>query len=261
MKFFTLILLVTSWLNCDNLLATTTSKIRLCYEDVTVYPWITGDDKGLVIGELHLVEKNLSLKFEMIRLPWKRCQLEAQEGIFDGIIAASFNEERTKWGVYPFSETKSPEPHYRLHTDRFYIYTRKESSIKWINGKLENLGKNLVGVQLGYSVGSDIKKLGYPIRSTFTDAIDVIKELNMGVINVAVLQDHESLRVLAIHPELGKHIVRQEPPFKIADQYLLFTKKFFNTNTDLSQKIWKSISVARESNEYKTMVENELKHY
>lgn len=227
-------------------------EIRLCYEDVTVYPWITGDDKGAVINQLHLVEKKLNMKFTMLRLPWKRCQLEARKGNFDGIIAASYNDERAEWGQYPPKE-------FRLHTDRFYIYTRKESPILWKNGKLHNLEKNEVGVQLGYSVGSDIQKLGYPLHSNFTTALDLIKELDRGIINVAVLQDHETIRVLNSFPEFKEKIVRQQPPFKVAEQYLLFTKKFYGQNEKLSKKIWKTISTVRESTEYKKMVENELK--
>jgi hypothetical protein len=64
-------------------------EIKLCYEDVSVFPWITGDDKGLVITELHIVEKMLNLRFKLIRLPWKRCQIEAQAGNLDGLIAAT----------------------------------------------------------------------------------------------------------------------------------------------------------------------------
>lgn len=235
-------------------------EIRLCYEDVVVFPWITGDDKGAAINELHLVEKKLSLKFTMIRLPWKRCQVEAKNGNFEGIIAASYNDERASWGVYPFSDENIIEPDYRMHTDRFYIYTRKDSPIKLKNGRLENLGDNAIGVQLGYSVGNDLQKLGYTLHSSFTGAIDVIKELDRGIINVAVLQDHETIRVLNLHPELAKKVVRQEPPFKIADQYLLFTQKFFKQNPELAKRVWKAISSVRESTEYKTMVENELQH-
>lgn len=246
-------LLVLSCLFCFySTAASSAVEIRLCYEDVTVFPWITGDDKGVVINQLHIVEKKLKLKFTMVRLPWKRCQLEARKGNFDGIIAASYNDERAEWGQYPAKE-------YRLHTDRFYIYTRKESPIIWQDGKLLNLGKNEVGVQLGYSVGTFIQKLGYPLHSNFTTALDLIKELHRGIINVAVLQDHETVRVLSSFPEFKETIVRQQPPFKVADQFLLFTKKFYGQNEKLSKRIWKTISTVRESNEYKTMVENELK--
>lgn len=227
-------------------------EIRLCYEDVTVFPWITGDNKGVVINQLHLVEKKLNMKFTMVRLPWKRCQLEARKGNFEGIIAASYNDDRAEWGIYPSRE-------FRLHTDSFYIYTRKDSPILWKDGKLHNLEKNEVGVQLGYSVGTYIQKLGYPLHSNFTTALDVVKELDRGIINVAVLQDHETIRVLTAFPEYKEKIVRQQPPFKVADQYLLFTKKFYGQNEKLSKKIWRAISIIRESAEYKKMVENELK--
>jgi polar amino acid transport system substrate-binding protein len=235
-------------------------EITLCYENVTVFPWITGDDQGVGISELHLVEKKTAVKFKMVRLPWKRCQLEAQKGNFDGIISASFNDERATWGVYPFSEKNKIEPDYRMHTDSFYIYTRKDGPIHWKNGKLLNLGDNKVGVQLGYSVGNELIKQGYPIHSNFTSAVDLIKEIDRGIVQVAVLQDHEATHVLSTITELGKRIVRNEPAFKIADQYLLFTKTFFNHNQELSKKIWKAFSSVREGQDYKTLVENELKN-
>jgi hypothetical protein len=36
----------------------------------------------------------------------------------------------------------------------------------------------------------------------------------------------------------------------VADQYLLFSKKFNTTNPKLAQTIWKSIEKARNSDEY-----------
>ncbi len=233
-----------------------TPEIRLCYEDVSVFPWITGDDKGLALTELHLVEKTLKIKFTLSRLPWKRCQLEAQYGNFEGIIAASFNQERTNWGVYPYNDTEGEhlenlEREYRMHTDSFYVYVRKDSNIQWVNNKFENIGKNAVGVQLGYSVGDDVSKLGYPVHSSFTDAKDILKEMDMGIINVSVLQDHEAVRILNENPSLKKNIKRLEPPFKVADQYLLFTRTFYTKNTALTKEIWRAFSVARQSPEYK----------
>jgi polar amino acid transport system substrate-binding protein len=250
MKWIFLYLCVT----CLNFASATTPDIKICYEDVTVYPWILGDDKGLVINELHIVERNLKIKFTMIRLPWKRCQSEAQMGNIDGIIAASFNQERTQWGIYPSNHDEKIERDYRLHTDSFYVYTKKESPIKWSNGKFENLGTSSIGVQLGYSVGSDITKMGYPIHSSFTDTKDIFKELDLGIINVAVLQDYESLTYLSNNPILAKKVHRQEPPFKVADQFLLMTKNFYAKNQILTKEIWAAIKDARNSEEYQSQV-------
>jgi polar amino acid transport system substrate-binding protein len=225
-------------------------EIKLCYEDVSVFPWITGDDKGLVITELHIVEKMLNLRFKLIRLPWKRCQIEAQAGNLDGLIAASFNKDRAVWGVYPTDDDNTIEREYRLHTDSFFVFIRKDSNIKWENNHFENLGKNQVGVQLGYSVGSDLKDAGYPIHASFTTAHDILKELDFNAINVAVLQNHETTITLNEHPILKKNIVRLGQPFKIADQYLLFTRPFYTQNKELSRKIWHAIAQARKSKEY-----------
>ncbi len=243
-----IIAFLTVFLNSNTLYAAET--IRFCYEDVNVYPWITGNDMGLAISEMYIVEKLTHLKFSLIRLPWKRCLLETQLGEMDGAIAASFNNERDQWGVYPKTSTHQLNREFRLHTDSFYLYARNDSSIQWKNKKLLNIGTNPIGVQLGYSVGFDLQKAGYPIKSSYTSSLELLKELDFNTIKIAVLQDYETIKTLEEHPILKKSIKRLQPPFKVADQYLLFSKKFNSTNSKLAQTIWKSIEKARNSDEY-----------
>lgn len=226
------------------------SAIKLCYEDVSVFPWITGDETGLVFTELKQIEKKLNIKFTYIRLPWKRCQFEGQSGNVDGLIAASFTKERTNWGVYPTDEAGELNRQLRFHTDSFYVYTRKDSAIKFRNGKFENLGNNQIGVQLGYSVGTHLKDAGYAIHSSFSTAYDLLKELDYSALEVAVLQDHESTKILNENPKFKKHVVRLTPPYKVADQYLLFSKIFFNKYPEVSKAIWNAIPEARKSEQY-----------
>jgi polar amino acid transport system substrate-binding protein len=202
-------------------------EIKLCYEDVVVYPWITGDLKGLVIQELQQVEKITNIKFKFIRLPWKRCQIEAQNGKLDGLIAASFTKERAQWGVYPTHKNGDLNRNQRLHTDSFMVFKTKHSPIRFEGGKFINLGTNKIGVQLGYSVGTDLVEQGYPTHSSFSTAYDLIQALDSNSINVAVLQTYPTLKALHDNPKLKNNIVGLNPPFKVADQYLLFTKKVF----------------------------------
>lgn len=228
-------------------------KIRFCYEDATVFPWITGDEKGLVFTELKQVEKRLKLNFEYIRLPWKRCLFEAQSGKIDGVLAASFNKERAIWGIYPTDSNGNLDREARFHTDSFHVYVRKDSAIQFKGGKFENLGTNQIGVQLGYSVGSDLKEAGYAIHSSFASPLDLLKELDYSSLQVAVLQNYEAARTIAENPKFSKNIIRLEPPFKIADQFLLFTKSFYQKNEELSKNIWQAIAPARKSLEYKKL--------
>ena len=234
--------------------------IRLCYEDVTVFPWITGDEDGLALIEIKIIEEELGIKFTLIRLPWKRCQIEAEAGKVEGLIAASYTKERAVWGVYPTLSNGELDVDKRLHTDSFHVYVRKDSKIQFKNGKFINIAMNEIGVQLGYSVGSDLKDQGYNVHSSFASAYDLLKQLDIKALNVAVLQNHESKRMLKIHPELNKNIRRIPEPYRIKDQYLLFTKTFFAKNETLVKSIWKSVARARKSQKYKLAEEKILKH-
>lgn len=229
-------------------------EVRLCYEDVSVHPWITGDMKGLVIQELQLVEKLSNVKFKYIRLPWKRCQIEAQNGKIDGLIAASFIKERTQWGVYPTKKNGSLNRNFRLHTDSFLVFKTKNSPIRFEEGKFINLGSSKIGVQLGYSVGNDLVEQGYPTHSSYSTAKDLIHALDSNSINVAVLQKYATIKALNDNPKLKNNIVALQPPFKVADQYLLFTKKFYSTNQEISHRIWRAIPAARENADYRKNV-------
>lgn len=245
-------LLLISFLFLSNLFAGTTQpEIKLCYEDVSVYPWITGDMKGLVIQELQQVEKIAKVKFKYIRLPWKRCQIDAQNGKLDGLIAASFTKERTNWGVYPTKKSTELDRNLRLHTDSFLVFISKGSPIRFENGRFENLENHLIGVQLGYSVGTDLVEQGHAIHSSFSTAHDLIQALDASVVTVAVLQKYATIKTLNDNPKLKNNIVALKQPFKVADQYLLFTKKFYSSNQEISNRIWNAIPMARESAEYK----------
>lgn len=233
-------------------------KIKFCYEDAAVYPWITGDEKGLIFTELKQVEKRLKIKFEYIRLPWKRCLFEAQSGNIDGVLAASFNKERAIWGIYPMDSDGNLDREARFHTDSFHVYVRKDSAIQFKDGKFENLGNNQIGVQLGYSVGNDLKDAGYAIHSSFATPLDLLKELDYSALQVAVLQNYEAARTIEENPKFKKKIIRLEPPFKIADQFLLFTKVFYQKNEELSKSIWQAIPPARKSLEYKKLEQSML---
>ena len=97
------------------------------------------------------------IKLNLIRLPLKRCLQEASLGKFDGVVAAGYNKDRTVWGPYPTNKDGILDSNYRLYTDSYSIYKRKDSLIKFENGKFLNLGIRPIGAQLGYTIASDLK--------------------------------------------------------------------------------------------------------
>jgi polar amino acid transport system substrate-binding protein len=226
------------------------TQVRLCYEDVIVYPWITGDQNGLALTQLKIVQKSLNLKFDFVRLPWKRCQMQARAGLVDGLIAASYNKGRTQWGTYPMDKKNQVDREYRTHIDSFYIYVRKDSHISWDGVNFQNLKDSLVGTQLGYSVGDDLRDQGHKINSSFTTSYDLLKALDNNMIKVAVLQKYAAIKTLKENPILGKKIEKIEIPFKVADQYVMFNTIFFKNNSELCHKIWRALALSRKDPEY-----------
>jgi len=229
--------------------ANAVQPLRMCYEDTSVYPWITGDNKGLVITELHLVEEKLGTRFEMVRLPWKRCLSEVQAGKIDAAIAASYSDGRAAWGIYPRNADGALDREARLHTDSFHIYRRLDSTIRWNNGKLENLGEQPVGAQLGYSVGRYLEDAGYSMHYVPASE-DLMRMLSNNALQVAVLQNYEALRILQANPALERLVVRDGEPVRVADQYLLFSAAAYARDEPLVKAIWHTMAVARKSKRY-----------
>ncbi|MCV2350494.1 substrate-binding periplasmic protein [Paucibacter sp. Y2R2-4] len=225
------------------------APVSLCFEDTMVYPWITGEARGLAFLELGLVEKELNLKFEYQRLPWRRCLLEVQLGRMHAAIAASYNKERAVWGSYPTLADGSLNRELRMHTDSFHVYRRVDSPVRWQQQRFENLGSQPVGVQLGYSVGKNIEELGYPIKSA-RSSDDLARMLTHGVLQVAVLQNFEAMRLLNASPSLRKLMVEEGAPVKVADQYLVFNTAFFEAKPALVKSIWAALEKARKSKTY-----------
>ncbi len=238
--------------------------IKICHEEADVFPWTLANEKGLADFEIRSIEKELNIKFDIKILPWKRCQTDTQNGIVDGIFAASVSDKRMEWGVYPTANGKTIEREYRLHTDSFYVYASAKKNIKFVNGKIENLHKSAVGIQLGYSIEDELKKAGYKVFSSLITANDVFTGLSKGTFNAAILQNYEAAHTLN-NGSLKKEIIRLEPAYKLADQYLLFNKLFYERNKDLSLLIWKAIRKVRLSKEYaeleKKLIETPAKRF
>ncbi|MFZ6749966.1 hypothetical protein [Undibacterium sp. Ren11W] len=229
--------------------ACASTAIKLCYEDSSVYPWITGDNKGLVISELRMVEKDLNIEFELIRLPWKRCLQEVRIGTIQAAIAASFNKDRASWGSYPLNPDSSLNSDLRLHTDSFYFYRRIDSPIRWSNNAMQNLGTQVIGAQLGYSVAKSLEDTGYQIKY-LPNSDDLFKLLEKGLLQIALLQSHEAMKVLRNSPALEKTVVRENEAVKVADQYLLFNTSYYLKEEKLVTGIWQAIARARKSKKY-----------
>jgi polar amino acid transport system substrate-binding protein len=224
------------------------TTIKLCHEDVDVYPWVLKDRPGLNIVHLKAVEAKLGVKLEIAPLPWKRCQEDMREGKVDGIFAASFKTERMDMGHYPMAGDK-PDAARAMMYDGYSLYRLKGGAAQWDGTKLTVAGS--VGAQPGYSIVDQLKQLGAKVDEGTKTADDNLKKLMAGRVDAVALQTLEGDNSLATNPEFSAKIEKVKPALVDKPFFLMLSKQFVAKYGDFSKDMWKTVAEVRESPDYK----------
>ena len=224
------------------------ATIKLCHEDVDVYPWILKDRPGLNIIHLKAVEQKLGVKIETFPLPWKRCQEDMREGKVDGIFAASFKTERLEMGVYPMVGDKLDATRAMMF-DGYSLYRLKGGDVQWDGKKLSS--SSSIGAQPGYSIVDQLKQLGAKVDEGAKTADDTLKKVVIGRIGAAALQTLEGDNSLSTNPEFASKLEKVSPPLVDKPFFLMLSKQFVAKHGDFSKDLWKTLAEVRESSDYK----------
>jgi polar amino acid transport system substrate-binding protein len=224
------------------------ASVKLCHEDVDVYPWVLKDRPGLNIAHLKAVEQKLGVKFDIAPLPWKRCQEDMREGKVDGIFAASFKTERTEMGHYPMAGDK-PDAARAMMYDGYSLYRLKGGAAQWDGTKLTVAGS--VGAQPGYSIIDQLKQLGAKVDDGTKTADDNLKKLLAGRVDAVALQTLEGDNALATNSEFAAKVEKVKPPLVDKPFFLMLSKQFVAKYGDFSKDVWKALAEVRESTDYK----------
>ena len=153
---------------CINIYANPT-HITLALQNTNNYPYQTGNSNtinwtkpGILLEMFKLIEKEINYKIIFQRMPWKRALEELKHGRVDGLFAASYKQNRLKYGLYPevdghIDKTK------RTHLNSYFFYKLKKSSLSWDGTSLKNFA-NGICTERGYSVVDDIRKIGVTVH-------------------------------------------------------------------------------------------------
>lgn len=224
------------------------TAVKLCHEDVDVYPWVLKDRAGLNIVHLRAVEQKLGVKLEISPLPWKRCQESMREGKVDGIFAASFKIDRMEMGHYPMLGDKPDETRAMMY-DGYSLYRIKGGSAQWDGTRLTVVGS--VGAQSGYSIIEQLKQLGAKVDDGTKTAEDTLRKLLAGRIDAAALQTLEGDNALSTNAEFAAKVEKVSPALVDKPFFLMLSKQFVGKYADFSKEIWKTVADVRESADYK----------
>lgn len=227
------------------------ASLKLCYDNVDVYPWVVGN-KGLNLTMLNMVSQKAGVKFEYVPLPWKRCLDEMRAGHMDGAFAASFKPDRLALGVYPGGGDK-PDASKMMMLDGYSLYRLKGSKADY-DGKMVINVSGAVGAQRGYSIVDQLKAMpGVPVDDGTGSADDTLRKLVAGRIGAAALQTLEGDNTIA-QPEFAGKVEKVATPLVEKPYYLMLSKQFYGSYKDLANEIWQAVATVRESAEYKKQV-------
>lgn len=120
---------------------------------------------GYTVEIIREALKRVGYELETVWLPWKRAQVEAARGDYDGLGASYYTEERTAKFAYS-------DP---IATTQVVFFKRTEDDIKY--SKLEDLEPYKIGTGFGYGYPEEFLKADYLQKITAYELKTGIKRL------------------------------------------------------------------------------------
>jgi len=190
----------------------------------------------------------INIKFKPIM--WSRGLELIKAGLADGIISASFTDERATYAVYPMKEGK-PDPAKVMQLMEYSLYKHKNSTITWDGLKFDGIDGEIVSIK-SYIIVKDLRKMGIVVQEE-PNMTWIMRNLAIGKFKSAAMQSSVCDDFLTKNPTLKENIVKIEKPLKKKEYYLIFSKKFYNERNELAKAIWDAIEDYSSSDEYREM--------
>ena len=187
---------------------------------------------------------------------------EMKNNRIDGAFVSSYKKEREVFGKYPIKDGK-PDETKRIHTSGYSLYVLKGSNVNYDGTKLLNVDPP-VGVQRGFSIVSDIFKMGHPIDEGTADPESMLKKLKLERNSAVVAQTARADKILEENADLASKIIKIEldkAPFGDKPYFIMLSHEFTQKYPEFSKEFWEKCDKVRNSKEYKAKAEEFYKKY
>ena len=237
MPFIILLCTFTLFLNAQ--------KINLLYDtqsDGSIYPnsiWIVKMIKEA--GALHNIEVN----FE--GAPWTRALQLVKSGQADGVINASYKEERAVFAVYPMKNGK-PDINKSLKAPGYYLYKRKDHPLDF-DGKQLFHANGKIGAIKSYAVVDNLQKLQATIHFGH-NSINNLNNVLYGTTIATAELESEANTVFKAHPKIAKNLVKIKTPIRQKEYYLIISKIFYKKHPQVAKSLWQAIEKLKKQPNY-----------
>ena len=229
--------------------------ITIAYEDKAQPPYYMGSGKVLekapgVAVEMVLMIKDMleDINIHLLRMPWMRCTSMLGRNRVDGIFNASYKQSRLALGWYPtvdHTQKGQVDTSRRIATITYSLYALKGNQLGWNGSNYDSL-KGKIGAPIGYSIVGDLRKQGVLVEEASSTLLNLRKLSAKRVVAVA-LQDVTADSIIKSDGDRFGNIVKLHPPLKTKPYYLMLSNNFVSAHPKVSQKIWDSIRIIRES--------------
>jgi polar amino acid transport system substrate-binding protein len=231
--------------------------MSICYEDAENVPWNIAGGQGLNNRLVKLAAAQSGVAVDLQALPWKRCLADVAAGRVAGVLGASYTDERAAYAVYPTTASGELDATRRIRFDGYSFYRLKGSAPTW-DGKSFSKLAGPIGVQLGYAIASDLKKMGVPVDESAGDARAHMAKLAQGQQSLIALLTYEG-NALLMEPEFAGVVEAVQPAFSQKPYFVIFNKAYYHDNQKTVEALWAAMAVVRESPAFKQLVRDKLK--
>jgi hypothetical protein len=128
-------------------------------DDVSTQPQVN----RIIFHMLNVVlPKKYGINIKMEPIMWSRGLELIKAGLADGIINASYNEERTAYAVYPMNFGK-PDLAKTLRLETYSLYKNTNSTISWDGIQFDGIDGDIVSLS-SYAIVNDLRKMGIVVK-------------------------------------------------------------------------------------------------
>lgn len=221
-------------------------KLKICIDSNNWYPFTyteNGTAKGLHLDIVKKAMESLNHQAHFTPLPWVRCMMMVKQGIYDGLLSASYTEERSLHLEYPPNAEKEISD-YRINQVDYVAF----SSINYpeeFNGNLNSLRHGAVIAVFGYSIVSDLREKGLHVTAVNNNREGMIQMMKSSK-NVFVTLRNTAESFLKHSPSASTLKIHKEP-IESKSYFLVFNK--FNSPFSFQQKleVWNRIRSMRKN--------------
>lgn len=196
---------------------------------------------GVAVEMVREASRRIGCTARFVRLPNVRVLAETQAGRHDGAFMYSHNAERAAGLAYPLKDGK-PDHDRRIATLRYYLYRQAGSPVEWDGQRLRGLN-GAVGVNLGWSIGRDLKAMGIAVEEALGSRSN-LEKLLAGRIAAYATQD---LAGDAAVQRWGQGRVERLPaPLSTKDYFVVFNPDFAARERETTERFWSALAELRE---------------